>query len=135
VKVVPSSLPAGVNATYDLDGVASLNEATFTLGAAGDQVEGSDLLLGVNLVGVVPLGIVDSFFGVGAGVHFVDTSLLENDPSLTDSETKLGANAQFGLDLYITDSLSAFGTGRFDLVQGSEDKVQTKVYLGLRARF
>ena len=54
----------------------------------------------VNLVGVVPLGIVDSFYGVGAGVHFVDASLLENDPGLTDSETKLGANAQFGLDLY-----------------------------------
>ena len=103
--------------------------------ATGDQVEGSDLLLGVNLVGAVPLGIVDSFFGVGAGVHFVDASLLENDPSLTDSEAKLGVNAQFGLDLYITDSLSTFGTGRFDLVQGSEDKVQTKVYLGLRARF
>ena len=103
--------------------------------ATGDQAEGSDLLVGVNLVGVVPMGIVDSFYGVGAGVHFVDTSLLENDPSLTDSETKLGANAHFGLDLYITDSLSAFGTGRFDLVQGSEDKVQTKVYLGLRARF
>lgn len=103
--------------------------------ATGDRAEGSDLLLGVNLIGVVPLGVLDSFYGVGAGVHFVDASLLENDPSLTDSETKLGANAQFGLDLYITDSLSAFGTGRFDLVQGSEDKVQTKVYLGLRARF
>ena len=103
--------------------------------ATGDQAEGSDLLVGVNLVGVVPMGIVDSFYGVGAGVHFVDASLLENDPSLTDSETKLGANAHFGLDLYITDNFSAFGTGRFDLVQGSEDKVQTKVYLGLRARF
>lgn len=103
--------------------------------ATGDRAEGSDLLAGVNLVGVVPLGAVDSFFGVGAGVHFVDASLLENDPTLTDSETKFGANAQFGLDLYINDSLSAFGAGRFDLVQGSEDKVQTKVYLGLRARF
>jgi hypothetical protein len=103
--------------------------------ATGDQAEGSDLLVGVNLIGVVPLGVVDSFYGVGAGVHFVDASLLENDPSLTDSETKLGANAQFGLDLYINDSLSAFGAGRFDLVQGSEDKVQTKVYLGVRARF
>jgi hypothetical protein len=103
--------------------------------ASGDRAEGSDLLVGVNLIGVVPLGSVDSFFGVGAGVHFVDTSLLENDPSLTGSETKFGANAQFGLDLYINDTLSAFGAGRFDLVQGSEDKVQSKVYLGVRARF
>jgi len=104
--------------------------------ASGDDGrEGSDLLLGVNLIGVVPLGPVDSFFGVGAGAHFVDTSLLENDPFADDSETKLGANAQFGIDLYITESLSAFGAGRFDLVQGSDDSVQSKVYLGLRARF
>lgn len=104
--------------------------------ASGDDGrEGSDLLLGVNLIGVVPLGPVDSFFGVGAGAHFVDTSLLENDPLADDSETKIGANAQFGIDLYITESLSAFGAGRFDLVQGADDSVQSKVYLGLRARF
>lgn len=103
-------------------------------GKAG-EVSGSDTLLGINLLGVVPFGNVDTFFGVGAGVHFIDTSLLENDPFADDSETKLGGNAQFGLDLYITDKLSAFGVGRFDLVQGSADNVQSKVYLGLRARF
>jgi hypothetical protein len=103
-------------------------------GKAG-EVSGSDLLLGANLVGVVPFGNVDTFFGVGAGVHFIDTSLLENDPFADDSETKLGGNAHFGLDLYITDNFSAFGAGRFDLVQGSEDSVQSKVYLGLRGRF
>jgi len=101
----------------------------------GDRAKGSDTLLGINLIGVVPFGAVDSFFGVGAGVHFVDTSLLENDPLAKGSDAKFGANSQFGLDLYITDHLSAFGAGRFDLVQGSEDKVQSKVYLGLRARF
>ncbi|HKI01254.1 MAG TPA: SdrD B-like domain-containing protein [Thermoanaerobaculia bacterium] len=37
VKVVPSTLPAGVNATYDLDGVGTLNEATFTLGAGASR--------------------------------------------------------------------------------------------------
>lgn len=103
--------------------------------ASGDRVEGSDLLAGVNLIGVVPLGSVDSFFGVGAGVHFIDASLLEGDPRATDSETKFGANAQFGIDLYITRNLSAFGAGRFDLVQGSDDSIQSKVYLGLRGRF
>jgi hypothetical protein len=100
-----------------------------------ERAKGSDLLVGVNLIGVVPLGNVDSFFGVGAGVHFVDSALLENDPTLEGSDSKFGANSQFGLDLYITDNISAFGAGRFDLVQGSEDKVQSKVYLGLRARF
>lgn len=100
-----------------------------------ERAKGSDLLLGMNLIGVVPLGNVDSFFGVGAGVHIIDSALLENDPTLDGSDSKFGANSQFGIDLYITDNISAFGAGRFDLVQGSEDKVQSKVYLGLRARF
>jgi hypothetical protein len=103
--------------------------------ASGDNGSGSDTLLGVNLIGVVPLGSVDTFFGVGVGAHFIDAALLEDDPSLDGSDTKLGGNAQFGLDLYITDSLSAFGAGRFDLVQGAKDSVQSKVYLGLRAHF
>lgn len=97
--------------------------------------KGSDLLLGLNLIGVIPLGAVDSFFGVGAGVHSVDASLLANSSGKTGNETKFGANAQFGIDLYINRKLSAFGTGRFDLVQGAADQVQSKVYLGLRARF
>ena len=45
--------------------------------ASGDNGKGSDLLLGANLIGVVPFGAVDSFFGVGAAVHSVDNSLLE----------------------------------------------------------
>jgi hypothetical protein len=98
-------------------------------------VEGSDLLVGANLVGVIPFGNVDSFFGVGAGLHFVDAQVLENDPLLDDSETKLGLNAQFGLDLRVTRSVSAFGAGRFDLVQDAAEDLQSKVYLGLRARF
>jgi hypothetical protein len=104
--------------------------------ASGDNGDGSDLLVGLNLVGAVPLGAVDSFFGVGAGVHFIDSILLDSSNILDDdSETKLGANAHFGLDIYITEHLSAFGVGRFDLVQGSQDDLQSKVYLGLRARF
>jgi hypothetical protein len=103
--------------------------------ASGDNGKGDDTLLGINLIGVVPFGSVDSFFGIGAGVHSVDKSLLENAPNLSGTETKFGANAQFGIDLYITKKLSAFGAGRFDLVQGSQDKVQSKVYLGLRGRF
>jgi hypothetical protein len=99
------------------------------------RVSGSDLLIGVNLLGVVPFGQVDYFFGAGAGVHFIDAALAENDPLADGTDSKFGANAQFGLDLYITDNLSAFGAGRFDLVQEAEDDVQSKIYLGLRARF
>jgi hypothetical protein len=103
--------------------------------SGGNRAEGSDLLAGINLIGVVPFGNVDSFFGVGAGVHWIDQALIENDPQLTGSETKFGANAQFGLDLFITEKVSAFGASRFDLVQGTEDRVQSKVYLGIRGRF
>jgi hypothetical protein len=97
--------------------------------------KGSDLLLGVNLIGVVPLGAVDSFFGVGAGAHFIDAALAADDATLSGRDTKFGANAQFGIDLFINRKLSAFGAGRFDLVQGASNRVQTKVYLGLRGRF
>ena len=107
----------------------------WTSSDSGRLGKGRDLLLGVNLIGVVPLGSVDSFFGVGAGVHSIDATLLANSSGKTGSETKFGANAQFGIDLYINRKLSAFGTGRFDLVQGAADQVQSKVYLGLRARF
>lgn len=107
----------------------------WTASGGRNKPKGSDTLLGVNLIGVVPLGAVDSFFGVGAGAHFVDASVLNNDASLTGNETKFGANAQFGIDLYINRKLSAFGVGRFDLVQGADSNIQSKVYLGLRARF
>ncbi len=100
-----------------------------------NKPKGNDTLLGVNLIGVVPLGSVDSFFGVGAGAHFIDNSVLTNDATLTGSDTKFGANAQFGIDLYINRKLSAFGVGRFDLVQDADNRIQSKVYLGLRARF
>jgi hypothetical protein len=103
--------------------------------SSDDRIEGSDLLLGVNLIGAMPFSRAESFIGVGVGAHFIDAQVLEADPTLDDSETKVGVNAQFGIDLRLSRSLSAFGTGRFDLVQGSAENVQTKVYLGLRARF
>jgi len=102
--------------------------------STADNVQGDDTLVGVNLVGAFPFAAAESFLGVGVGAHFVDSSLLENSSNVKGSETKLGVNAQFGIDLRLTRSLSVFGTGRFDLVQGAKDNVQSKVYLGLRAR-
>jgi hypothetical protein len=93
----------------------------------------SDLLAGVNLIGVVPFGNVDSFFGVGAGVHFVDGELLSTPEK--DSATKIGANSQFGIDVYLSEAWSLFGAGRFDLVQDAQDDIQGKIYLGVRGRF
>lgn len=103
--------------------------------SSDDRIEGSDLLVGVNLIGAFPFASAETFLGVGLGVHFLDAALASGDPRDDGSETKLGANAQFGLDLHLTRSLSAFGAGRFDLVQDTADEVQSKVYLGLRARF
>ena len=101
----------------------------------GNNISGSDTLVGVNLLGVVPFGHVDTFFGVGGGVHFIDAKLLTGDARETGSDSKLGLNAQFGVDVYLTDKWSAFGASRFDLVQDSKDDVQSKIYLGLRARW
>lgn len=103
--------------------------------STNDLVEGSDLLVGLNLIGAFPFAAAETFLGVGIGAHFIDASLLEGDPRQDGSDTRLGVNAQFGLDLHLTRSLSAFGAGRFDLVQGAADEVQSKAYLGLRARF
>lgn len=95
----------------------------------------SDLLLGANLIGVVPFGNVETFFGAGAAIHQIDAALLKDDPTDTGNSTKVGVDAQFGVDLFLGEHLSAFGTGRFDLVQDAQDSLQTKVYLGLRAHF
>ncbi|HEX3531550.1 MAG TPA: hypothetical protein VH988_31210 [Thermoanaerobaculia bacterium] len=96
-------------------------------------IKGSDTLLGINLIGAFPFASAETFLGAGVGAHFVDANVLRSDASLSGSQTKLGANAQFGIDLHITRALTVFGAGRFDLVQGAKDNVQSKIYLGLRA--
>ncbi len=96
-------------------------------------IKGSDTLLGINLIGAFPFASAETFLGAGVGAHFVDADVLRSDASVSGSQTKLGANAQFGIDLHITRALTVFGTGRFDLVQGAKDNVQSKIYLGLRA--
>jgi hypothetical protein len=95
---------------------------------------GSDLLLGINIIGVVPVGAVDTYIGAGVGAHRLDPNLLSN-PTSDSKQTKVGVNAQFGLDVYMTRALSLFGTGRFDIVQGARKSVQAKGILGLRVRF
>lgn len=103
-----------------------------------DNIDQSDLSIGVNAIGVVPGQVVDYFFGVGAAVHFIDTQIDSSNPqipSTDESDTHLGGNFQIGLDIQLGDTVSAFGTGRFDLIEGLEDTIQGKVYLGLRFRF
>jgi hypothetical protein len=99
------------------------------------RFKGSDTLVGINLVGAFPFAVAETFLGVGVGAHFIDRQILQSNANLHGSETKLGANAQFGVDLHLTPHFSLFGASRFDLVQGAKDSVQNKIYLGARLRF
>jgi hypothetical protein len=96
----------------------------------------SDLLVGVNAIGVVPGRTVDYFFGVGLGLHSLDTQIrAAGRTTFDESDTKLGGNFQVGLDIHLTDSTSVFGAGRFDILEDVDDTLQGKVYMGLRFRF
>lgn len=92
----------------------------------------SDALLGLNIIGVIPFRSVDMFIGAGLGVHFNDSDLPDVSGLDSDDDTAIGANAQFGLDLNLSEKLAIFGVGRFDLVERSNDRVEAKAFLGLR---
>lgn len=97
----------------------------------------SDLSVGVNAIGVIPGRAVDYFFGVGLGVHFLDTQIdaAPNRQALDESDSHFGGNFQVGLDVHMSRNVSLFGTGRFDAVEGAQETLQGKVYMGLRFRF
>lgn len=96
-----------------------------------------DLLLGVNLLGVVAGSWADYWFGAGVGIHFQDFTRRDQSTLdlIDDSDEHVGLNAQFGVDVPISDSVGLFGAGRWDIVEGSTDEIQEKVYLGLRFGF
>ena len=77
----------------------------------------SDLNIGVNVIGVLPTRAVDVFFGGGVGVHFIGASDLLPETESIGSETRFGANVQFGADMNLSDSLAIFALGRYDLLQ------------------
>lgn len=95
----------------------------------------TDLLVGVNLIGVVPFRRVDYTFGVGGGLHFLDFTRQEGTLIVEESDEAVGVNAQFGIDIHLTDSTALFGVGRVDLVEGDVHELQNKVYLGVRFFF
>ncbi len=114
-------------------------------GTARQQLGKTDLLLGINIVGVQPFHSVDFFLGAGVGIHFIDQDLRtfskasDTAPSIaTDSSVSdeaLGVNAQFGVDVGLSRRTSLFGVGRFDIVDDGSNALDAKVYLGLRFRF
>lgn len=99
-----------------------------------------DTYLGLNIVGVVPTRYADFFLGVGFGFHSIDGKITNRDNvgnvidevSLDDT---LGGNFHVGVELYITDSLGVFGTGRLDILEDRPFDRQTKVWGGLRFHF
>ncbi len=95
----------------------------------------SDLLLGLNIVGVMPFDAVDFFIGAGAGIHFIDQDAVVLGGNTSASDEALGVNAHFGVDVGLSRRVSLFGVGRFDIVDDNSNSLDAKAYLGLRFRF
>ena len=105
---------------------------------SGRTLDTKDTLIGVNIGGAVRLRVFEYFVGGGVGYHFLDRDVIRGGQVESVDDGVVGVNAHFGFDVRMSETLSLFGVGRFDLVQddtaGSNDDQQTKVYLGLRAR-
>ena len=102
---------------------------------SGENSGSSDLLLGVNLVGVTAVGVADFFIGGGIGLHFVDQDVTSLEGELISSSNEaIGVNAQFGVDLNMTRNMSVFFTGRFDIIE-DRDALEAKAYVGVRFGF
>lgn len=107
--------------------------------ASGDNADDKDLLVGMNLIGVVPTRNADYFFGVGFGVHFFDGTLTVVDAGQRIEQDlgdeRLGGNLQAGVDVNISEGLALFGVGRLDILEGDRAERQTKIYGGVRIKF
>ena len=94
----------------------------------------SDLLFGINIIGGMPFNAVEFWVGGGIGIHFLDSNL-EIPAGGDDSDDALGVNAQFGVDVSVSETISFFGTGRFDLVDDDRDELEGKAAVGIRVHF
>lgn len=94
----------------------------------------SDLSIGVNALGLIPGRVVDYYFGVGLGFHFLDTRIdgVGTQPDLDESDEAFGGNFHVGLDIHLGEHVSLFGTGRLDVIEGQDETLQSKVFMGLR---
>ena len=93
VRVVASTLPAGVTETYDLDGVASANQATFTLAAGANR---TDVDFGYRLNGSIGDRVWFDGNGDGvqdageAGINGVTVQLLDAGSNVIATATTAG---------------------------------------------
>lgn len=131
--------PAGYAAGGGIQGYLEPEIGYWERSESGNQVE--DLLLGINLLGVVPTRNADFFLGVGFGFHFFDGGIQIRDAAgnIVDgidlSEDRLGGNLHVGVEVYLTPSLGIFGAGRVDILEDEPFDRQTKVWGGLRVHF
>lgn len=93
-----------------------------------------DLMVGVNLVGVVPTRAFDLFLGAGFGAHFFESHVFQGGALAREKSTHFGANIQFGVEADLARNVGIFGEGRVDLVDRTPSQ-QSKVWGGLRFRF
>lgn len=100
-----------------------------------------DLMIGLNLVGVVPTRAADFFIGVGFGVHQTEGQVLVRDAggnvvgAADFDETRLGGNIQVGVELKLSHSTGIFGLGRLDILEDQPNERLTKIVGGLRFHF
>jgi hypothetical protein len=100
VKIVAATLPAGVAETYDLDGVASANQATFSLAAGQNR---TDVDFGYRLNGSVGDRVWNDGNGDGVqdagepGINGVTVQLLDGGNNVIATTTTSGdGNYSFG---------------------------------------
>ncbi len=115
------------------EGIRAFLEAEFgrftrTQGGIRDK----DALLGLNVIGVVPARSVDIFLGIGFGAHFLGA---EPDLPAGEDSFRVGGNAQFGVEVYVSDTVGVFGVGRVDFLEGERLGQQSKIWAGLRVHF
>ncbi len=93
VKIVTASLPAGTAQTYDLDGIATANQATFTLAAGANK---TDVDFGYRNTGSVGDRVWLDANGNGAqdagetGINGVTVQLLDSSNNVVATTTTAG---------------------------------------------
>ncbi len=94
----------------------------------------SDLMLGLNVIGVVPFERVDYFLGAGFSIHSFDSGGNISGVNIGSDDDSFGVNVQTGIDVRLSDSVGIYGLLRIDLVEDVQEE-QAKITLGLRFFF
>lgn len=100
-----------------------------------------DLMLGINLVGVVPTRSADFYVGVGFALHQLNGDITRRNAggviveTLELDDNRLGANVHVGVELHLSEKVGVFGSGRLDILDDEPFDRQTKIWGGIRFHF